>query len=374
VGLALVALALVPTGGVAAAPAPQTASIFVSSTGSDDLPCTHAAPCRTFARAYSLAKPGAIVEIAAGTYPEQTIPQLGAPRGSQPIVFQPAKGAKVTLTSLVVLGSHVEFRDLPIDVWTTKPTADSVTFTNITNKGFWIEGSSNVSIIRGSVGPGLDFHPIISPNEGVPPRNILIYRVYFHDWTASSSEIHTECLQVGAADGLVIRRSRFHNCAVMDLFFSYFGAGPFPKNITVENNYFDVPVNGYYAALFASYPDVWENVRIAYNSALSTLGFDRRPQLVNVQMIGNIGPNAPSGCSTAIMYAYNVWDGARCSATDLNAPSGFVDPASLDLRLRKGAGAIGHGDPAYYPHVDVDGRKRPFGKRVDAGASESPYR
>src|SRR3954447_20854621 len=54
-------------------PAVPQPSFFVSSTGSDQAPCTKAAPCLTLSRAYFTAKPGQIVEIAAGTYPQQEI-------------------------------------------------------------------------------------------------------------------------------------------------------------------------------------------------------------------------------------------------------------------------------------------------------------
>jgi hypothetical protein len=66
-----------------------------------------------------------------------------------------------------------------------------------------------------------------------------------------------------------------------------------------------------------------------------------------------------------------VWDGAACSLTDINAPSGFVDVATSDLHLLPGSAAIDAGDPLDFPAQDIDGRARPAGLLPDAGAVEA---
>ena len=42
-------------------------------TGSDTATCTQTAPCKSFARAYTVATAGDTVEVAAGTYVAQTV-------------------------------------------------------------------------------------------------------------------------------------------------------------------------------------------------------------------------------------------------------------------------------------------------------------
>ena len=49
------------------------ASVFVSVGGSDAGGCSQAAPCRSFDRAFHVAGSGAVVEVAGGTYPAQTL-------------------------------------------------------------------------------------------------------------------------------------------------------------------------------------------------------------------------------------------------------------------------------------------------------------
>ena len=60
-----------------------------------------------------------------------------------------------------------------------------------------------------------------------------------------------------------------------------------------------------------------------------------------------------------------------CGSTDRRAPSGFRDPARLDLRLRAGAAAIDRGDPKSFPLVDIELQRRPWGRAPDAGADET---
>src|SRR5688500_5768868 len=70
-----VALAVVVTlgcsllsGGAAAGAKATGVHLFLSPKGSDSGKCTRAAPCRSLQRAYRVARPGQIVELAGGAY------------------------------------------------------------------------------------------------------------------------------------------------------------------------------------------------------------------------------------------------------------------------------------------------------------------
>ena len=80
-------------------------SLFVAPGGSDATSCTQAAPCASFDRAYRLASPGAIVQVAAGTYAGQTIRAV-AGRSGPDVIFQPAPSARVVLGGLSFGGSE----------------------------------------------------------------------------------------------------------------------------------------------------------------------------------------------------------------------------------------------------------------------------
>jgi hypothetical protein len=362
------------TGGGKAATAPAT--LLVSPLGADTSPCTAAAPCLSFDRAYHVAKPGQVVELAAGDYGSQEIFADGSKTSPTDVVFRPQAGAAVTLTGgLDVHGSHVAFERLTVNGhWQTFHETDDVTFRGVTVNGVILtQSSSNISILGGSVGGAVDTKPQIG---AWPPsttnRNILIDGVVFHDVTRTAEDQHVECLLVAGIDGLVIRNSRFLNCAVFDLSLGEMNGSPPPNNITIENNFF-AAANGFYSLSFNDNSTGFSNVLIRNNSSAQAmyLGKDIK-SLTNVRVVANIAPNAQYACDSRIAYSYNVWQGARCGKTDLNAPLGFRDPDTFDFHLLPGARAIGHGDPKSYPAKDIDGKKRPQGKRVDAGAAERP--
>lgn len=347
--------------------------IVVSPAGDDGGGCTRSDPCLTLERAYRLAKPGETVEVTAGTYGVQTIDAGSPSPGPQKIVLRPERGARVELEALEVDATHLELRGFTVGSVTTGPAAQDVVLRDVTIRGgFFILSSQRVSIVGGSVGPGVDFHPMITSADGDPnpPRDILVDGVLFHDWTRSNDSVHTECLQVGGGDGIVVRNSRFRNCDVMDLHVTHFGAAPMTRNVTIENNFFSAAGDGGFYAIQAN---AFENLLVRNNSLAQALkiftGAGQGPN-VNVRVFANVGPNESWGCERGVSYRHNVWDGARCHATDVDAPLPFVDAAAGDFHLRAGSAAIDRGHPGSSPTDDIDGDPRPRGKAADAGADE----
>ena len=101
----------VPAPGSVLPPALPAATRFVAPAGSDAGTCTAPAPCRSLDRAYHVAVPGEVVEVAGGAYGAQTItPDPGkagtgcatAARLAACVAFTPAAGATVTMPSLAV--------------------------------------------------------------------------------------------------------------------------------------------------------------------------------------------------------------------------------------------------------------------------------
>jgi chitodextrinase len=354
-----------------------TASRYVAASGSDAGSCTASAPCRSLDRAYHVAAPGELVEVAGGTYPLQTINADGTKTSSTDVVFQPAAGATATLAGVSFAGArHLTLQGFHLSGWwgeSAGGVADVTMRDIVSSAGFEISGADSVSVIGGSYGPVFGTLGAAPYNHvGGGSTNTLIDGVYFHDFTRSSSDVHMECLHVSSADGLTIRNSRFFNCAVFDIFLTYW-SGPVTRNITIENNFFDRSRDlngaccGYYAV--QSHLDgTYSNLLIRNNS--STMAFLIVGNLSNTRMVGNVGPYYQNDCQPNITYSHNVWQGAACGSTDVNAASGFVNPGTLDLHLLPGSAAIGRGDPANYPGTDIDGDARPLGGSIDAGADE----
>src|SRR5438105_677338 len=152
-GLSLAAAVGVVVAGSAWTAAAPTPSVFVSANGSDSGRCTQAAPCQSFYRGYRVAKPGQIVQVAAGTYPSQSIGVDNSKTSSSDVIIQAAPGAKVVVDGdLDVSGSHFTLRNVAVTSQTTvgygsAPT--DVTLQNIDGENFNIYGGSSFITFKG---------------------------------------------------------------------------------------------------------------------------------------------------------------------------------------------------------------------------------
>jgi len=281
---------------------------------------------------------------------------------------------------LRIHASHLELRNMRLKDLELPGDASDVTFRNVRNSGVWMQGPTDIRFIGGEVACGFcPFHSHLDdsgPPDYRPPTRILFDHVFFHNWQAASPDQHTECLQILSGNGITIRNSTFKNCATAnggrgataDLHISYYGNGPLTRNVLLENNFFYPSGNAY-----AIQMDDYANVRLRYNSISGPIViFDRAGPGTGMSFVGNV--MRFSGCSAEsspvrIQWRYNVMQGGTCNRTDRNAPNGFIDPAQ-NLHLKRSAAAIGRGDPSLFPRRDIDGQRRPRGRRPDAGADE----
>jgi hypothetical protein len=352
-----------------------TPRLFVAIGGSDANPCTASSPCATFNAAYQLASDGQVVEVAAGTYGPQDL--LG-PRGARTkyVVFRPAQGAVVSTGELRLDGAeHVEFDDMTVDDYYVAQGSHDVVFRDLDAHVFFIRSADDVFVVGGRVGGTTHAESAtIGSTAGStqPSQNVVIDGVEFHDMTrADAPTDHTECLFLQSVDGLVLRNSRFHGCDVFDVYVSNILVGPVSSNLLIENNFFGSATDGGFYTLFARLDsgDELQNAVIRNNSFAQGIHLDPG-SYQNVLVAGNVGPMLQHQCTPGVDYSHNVWQGARCSATDTSGASGFGDPDHLDLHLVRGAPPIGRGDPASYPARDIDGDLRPRLLPPDAGADQ----
>ncbi|MEZ5098357.1 MAG: hypothetical protein R3C15_00785 [Thermoleophilia bacterium] len=355
------------------------AQLFVSTTGSDSGSCTAAAPCRSFDRAYRVAKPGQIVEVAGGSYGSQSIGYDASKTSADDVVFRPAAGATVTVGELAPGGAkHVTFVDMDAEDLFVVPQNGSsggqrpedVTFWNVDAQFFFVRAGKDVTIAGGSIG-GIDtaISSTIGTYPGLPvSENVLVDGVGFHDVTRTANPSgHVECLFVQESNGTTIRRSRFTRCDVMDVFVNEILGGSI-TNLTIENNWFDRPTGGGAYALYL-YPR-GANGAIRYNSFRGGVIFDGSFSGLGWTATGNAG--WASTCGTGVVHTRNVWENRTCGSTDLQAVPGFVDASGFDLHLAPGAAALGRGSATDHPAVDIDGEPRPRnGSTPDAGADEA---
>jgi hypothetical protein len=335
-----VAYAVIPRHAPPKACSSLSCVLHVAPGGSDGAPCSTLRPCRTFDRAYRAARPGQVVELAAGRYRAQKIRPDDSKVSRRDVVFQPARGAHVIVDDLQVYGSHIEFRNLTLaNTWATYVQTNDVTFRNLSASYFVISSSQNISVIGGSYGPAVDTKSQVQPApQNVQPLNITIDGAIFHDYTRRDPRSHMECLQFGAGKGIVVRNSRFTNCNDFDLMMGIWGSVPDPSNITIENNFFDIsteavsdcggaPCTAYYSMM----TDGWQNLTIRNNAFAMPWTFgSTNGNYQNVKVIGNVGPFQSWRCDKRVHYSHNLWQGTRCGPTDKN-----VDKRQVTAALRR---------------------------------------
>jgi hypothetical protein len=377
-------------------PPEQPATRFVSADGSDSGDCSAQAPCRSFDRAYEVADPGEIVDVAGGSYPGQRIEYDSSKTSASDVYFRPVAGSFVNVAGNIdAYGSHVTFMamqaldtEIPYD---GPAEVSDVTFWGMDARNFTIDSGTQVSVIGGDYGPasscggsyGGGNNGIRMNRPGVMPSDILIWGVDVHDVQSYDLvQCHIECLIVGAGENITVRGSRFWNCSIFDIFLQPFNGSI--SDVTLENNWFATPTgpdgspNSGRAVEFSG-GGPWRNLLIRHNSVNTAINLNdgaANPQYENARVIGNIAERA-TACYSGVTYRYNVWfGGGICdSGSDVSAGAAppFVhasDHADLDYHLTGGA-AVDRVPTAVSDLVDdIDGQPRPAGAALEAGSDE----
>jgi hypothetical protein len=291
--LSLAALVISTTGNA------STRIVYVSPHGADARPCTRAAPCKSFDRAYHVASAGDTIQIAGGVYPPQLIGvDVSKVHAKRNVVFQPAPRAKVKVAGeLTMYGSHATFlgsgkpsnfhvRKLTSVATRGSTTSNHVLFQDLDGETFTIGPNYAITIHGGDWGPSVACHArnsktsaaswcpagsiyARSGNDGTNgsyengigpdgtiknqwPRDIVLDGLTIHDQNSLDLvSMHTGGLFVISAHGLTIRNSKFLRNVVYQLQVQDFTTpaccgmtfGP-AKDVVIENNWFGQPVTG----------------------------------------------------------------------------------------------------------------------------------
>jgi hypothetical protein len=191
-------------------------ALYVAPAGSDSNPCSAAAPCRSFQRAYNLVPAGGVIEVMPGTYPRGR----GDIRGSKAATFHGQPGN---------------------EVHGINSGADNVTFDGLNatandgprNLAFLNSGADNVTFKNGRIGDAIDDKGAI-----IWGSNLTFNNVVFHDVIQKGDSVHNECIQAtGPQDRFVLRNSTFRNCATMDLSWGHPNSPP-ATGVVIEGNRF----------------------------------------------------------------------------------------------------------------------------------------
>jgi hypothetical protein len=319
--------------------------------------------------------------VAGGSYGPQSIPVDGSKQSKKDVVFRPAPGSAVSVSSLDVYGSHVKLERMRLTSFpylrTWRQAAD-LTFHRLRAARFTIMGSHNVRLRGGNYGPSANAYSSIQSegaNDTKVATNVRLVGVTIHDYRQTDGSSHVDCLHIFGARGVVIRRSLFYNCEAFAILFTKIPGSPVPTptNVTIENNFIDCCGSGYFSIYLGDqHGERWSNFLVRNNSTNKPIGIGYDNTTVSrLRFLSNIAPSF-QGCHRAGVSAhYNIWyHGSRCGRHDRVSASGFHAPGRHDFHLVRGAQAIGRGDPGSHLDKDYDGERRPIGRLPDAGADE----
>ncbi len=355
--------------------------LYVSPHGSGNS-CTRSAPCRSFDRAYHVARPGQVVVAAGGTYGQQVIRPDSSKRSSRNVVFRPAKGAKVIIGCpddgigcLDIFGSHITIRNMHIAYmppinghpWQGTVGADrgssDVLLVNI-DGGALFMASPNSTVRGGDWGPSTDPNNMRIEEECV---NCTLDGLNIHGFVVAQGG-HFECITFEGGTHVTIENSTFRSCPIFSIFAKPNSA---INGALIQNNVFWNP-DHVFLGNDIKFSDgaggSCSNIVIRYNTIGSDIYDSCGPP---IKVVGNLQLGDEASCGPD--WDYNVFVNATpCGrhATPIRNAR-FVNAAKGNFRLRRGSPAIGRGSPTFFPRFDKAGRRRPAGKRADAGAYEA---
>jgi hypothetical protein len=387
---AAVVIVIIGSAALAAAGPASADTLYVAPGGDDEHDCR--APktaCASFDRAYQAAQLGDTVEVADGEYPFQPIWEMEGrtDESDEPdVTFRPAAGASVTLTCwddgtncLGVEAHHVtveRMQTAELEPLVGLPRQGGVcicrgsydvTFRDIDAGDLYIAGDL-VSVYGGDFGPIVDGVSKIEYGDDGPSEDILIDGARFHDHRAHAE--HGECIAAYSGAGVTIRNSRFDNCEPFAIFLAP-GAEDSTTDYTIENNVFTnsdaVPMSAHIKTKIKRGADC-SGLTVRYNTFIDQNVISECPGS-GIRWHSNVFE--AGGCGKVGRFDHNVWlDGpTRCGAD----PNVAVAALGVDAEGRlvdADSPAVGAGDPAGAPAVDIDGVPRAFGGPPDAGADE----
>lgn len=388
-GILLVMLEVVQltTAGGSASDSPRRPAVLhVSPSGSDTPSCGAApTPCSSLGGAYRVAAPGALVLVAGGEYPSQTVggdqTRAGQTAGAavaagtsatrakrveaqRRVTFRPAPGASVRFTGTIyVFGSHVTIERMAVgdviignyDGTPGRPNPTDVRLVHLNGRNFQIDSATYVTVQGGSWGPvsacGGRYggtNNSIRDITGVVPAHIVIDSVAIHDVQSYDlTNCHIEGLAIFAGRDVTVSRSRFYGNSVYDVFVQA-NSGPI-SGLRFVRNWMAMPVgadgveNGTVIGFSAITSSVLiEDNRFNYIISIDDDGLD--PIYSDFRLIGNVGVLPYEGCSLhGIVWRANLWRNGACSNSDVSMhgrPLPYRDRANdaeLDYRLTRRA-------------------------------------
>jgi hypothetical protein len=180
--------------------------------------------------------------------------------------------------------------------------------------------AQGIRVLGGTYGPSVDAGPqikVYNPWSVAVPRDVLVDGVYFHDFSSSRPEVHTECLQVYAGLRITVRNSKFQNCSSTGALQLTRSFNADVDQVRIERNWFGSGGDAYYSVQTS----VCAGTTFRGNVMGKSLSFSPCNEFPHkpVRMLDNVLPFNVTLCAVGVTYAGNVVGGGRCSLADRRA-------------------------------------------------------
>lgn len=365
-------------------------TLAVSTTGSDSGICVQSAPCKTFNRAYEVAKAGQTVKVVSGNYPAQAFSATS--KVGAAVVFT---GSGVTVTGTInIFASHIKLeglttQDVTLGNFDESPgriNPTDITLKNVTGRNFQIDSTTNVIVEGGSWGPasacggpyGGSNNSIRETVPGVAPENIVIKNTVIHDVQSYNlTNCHIEGLAIFAGNHVTVENSKFYGNSIYDIFVQA-NSGGSPNNLVIKGNWLadaidnsdanGVAVGSHNGISFGS--EIASNLTLEANHMTGIVNINDDGSIkayTNTSLIDNVGKMAYNNypCVSelkGVTFTKNIWQNDKCSSSDVNlegAAYPYVNTAedfSLNYTLT--------GKFAKWPEEEKAKEEKPAGKLV----------
>ncbi|MDX6510805.1 MAG: hypothetical protein QOE36_309 [Gaiellaceae bacterium] len=337
-----------PFGSGAAAPKTRYVSRAV---GSDRAPGTPSRPWKTIRRALRSLRPGDVVVVGPGTYPE-TLVESRSGRANAPIAIAALPGERPTITGrLKISGSWVRVSGFLFRGQTSANRHGVLVYVagadHVELSGNELEDAAKSGVYLGDPGKGADYARIVGN--------------YIHDNGTHSNLDHGVYYGTG-------RGGYIANNVVVDNYAKGIQLYPDCDQAVVANN--TIVRNRRYGIILGGDDGTTSSGNVIANNVVAFNGSG------GITTYWGSGPGTGNVATDNLVFQNGSATGNTNVFGDSLAASGtiVVDPLFRkddDFRLGPGSPALDAAQPRWSPPTDIAGRARPEGAGPDLGAYES---
>ena len=394
----------------------ESATFFVSPSGSDTSLCTQASPCREIRKALTLVGPGDTIEVADGQYKGFTVDNQDGTPGNPITIRATGTGAFVVNTT-----DRPDNRDTIFVTFSDWVVIDGLRAFNATRAGVRVDQSANVTVKNGVFGDSgnwgifTDFSNdiLIENNEcfgskvehgiyvsnSVDRPTVRGNRVHHNNanglhfngdisqgghglirWALVENNVIWANGNAGGGginmDGpqdAVIRNNLFFDNHAGGITQYKIDASAGPKNNLIAHNTIDQASNGRWAVLVRDTEGpmtLWNNILYNRNAARGGIAYGAAVDVTNTDSDFNIMDRVtPDDGSTVLTLAQWQAQGHEINSSSAMPAQLWTNPGS-DYHLSNASLAIDAGQTLPQVTSDIEGNARPSGNSSDVGSYE----